>query len=280
MPELPEVETIKNELAPYIVGRRIASITVLDETLVREPSPDELRARVAGQEVKSLDRRGKFMLFSLASGDILAIHLRMAGTLILSTDSAETPTSTRAIIDLDDGTRIFFRDPRKFAIMELVRDKTKITSKLGPEPLEDSFTPDVLASILAGRSAPIKALLLEQDLIAGIGNMYADEALFMARIHPLRKGSSLTREEIERLHHAIRTVLKEGIERKGASIVNYFRPHGEKGAAQTGFKVAHGRNKTCPECGGPVKRITVRGRGTYFCPCCQTLPPEGRGRQA
>jgi len=170
---------------------------------------------------------------------------------------------------MDEGINIFFCDPRKFGVMRLVKDGSTITAKLGPEPLETDFIPQVLAQRLGNRKAPIKALLCDQSVIAGIGNMYADEALFATGIHPLRAGGGLSPDEINRLHHAIQEILWAAIGNKGASIVNYYRPGGETGTAHFEFKVAHGQGKTCPNCGSPINRITVRNRGTYFCPRCQ-----------
>jgi len=269
MPELPEVETVKNELSPRIIDRRITGLTLPWEGIVKEPAPEELRSRLIGQQITGITRHGKYLFLNLSNGELLNIHLKMTGSLIIGEDSSEPPRFTRAIIHLDDGTNVFFRDPRKFGVMRLIKDKSGITSKLGPEPLEAGFTPQLLARRLAGRTAPIKALLCEQSLVAGIGNMYADEALFAARIHPLRTGGSLTEGEVERLYGAIREVLTAAIGSKGASIDTYFRPDGTTGTAHFQFKVAHGMGKTCPTCGSPIKRITVRNRGTYHCPRCQ-----------
>lgn len=269
MPELPEVETIKNELAPYVTGRTITGVTLLWEGVVREPSPREFQTGIKGKTIARLVRRGKYLIFNLDGGAVLVIHLRMSGSLLLNPSSAELERFVRAIFDLDNGARLYFRDPRKFGRMWLVKDVNKIVGGLGPEPLEPDFTPEVLAKLLAKRTAPIKALLCDQALIAGIGNMYADEALFAAGIHPLRVGGSLTREEIERLYRAIREVLAAAIGNKGASIVNYYRPGGELGIAHFQFRVAHRRGELCPVCGTPVQRIVVRNRGTYFCPRCQ-----------
>lgn len=272
MPELPEVETIKIELSPHVIGRNIKGVTLLWEGIVRQPSVEEFCTRITGQKISALARRGKYLLVSLSRGDLLIVHLKMAGSLLVGRDSQEPPRFTRAIIHLDGGTSIFFRDPRKFGLMRLVKDKASVVGKLGPEPLEPGFTAGLLQKLLARRQAPIKALLCDQNFIAGIGNMYADEALFAARIHPLRTGASLSIEEAKRLHRAIRQVLKAGIGRKGASIQNYYRPDGTTGTAHFEFKVAHGRGKNCPVCGTPIERIVVRGRGTYFCPKCQPAP--------
>ncbi len=224
MPELPEVETIKTELAPHVIGRSIKGVTLLWEGIVRQPSVEEFRSRITGQKIAGLARRGKYLLVSLSQGDLLIIHLKMSGSLLVGRDSQEPPRFTRAIIHLDGGTSIFFRDPRKFGLMRLVKDKASVVGKLGPEPLEPEFTPGLLQKLLAKRQAPIKALLCDQNFIAGIGNMYADEALFAAKIHPLRTGASLSREETKRLHRAIRQVLRAGIGHKGASVENYLSP--------------------------------------------------------
>ncbi|MBI4304386.1 MAG: bifunctional DNA-formamidopyrimidine glycosylase/DNA-(apurinic or apyrimidinic site) lyase [Chloroflexi bacterium] len=269
MPELPEVETIKNELVPYITDRRITGVTLFWERLVRQLSAEEFRSRLIGRRITGIARRGKYLVISLDSDEALVIHLRMTGSLIVGKDSSEPPQYTRAIIHLDNNTRIFFRDLRKFGLMRLVQDKDSVIGELGPEPLEPDFTPEVLAKILTKRSAPIKALLIDQNVIAGIGNMYADEALFAARIHPLRPGGSLSKEEIERLHQAIRDVLSAAISRKGASVDSYIRPDGSRGSAHLEFNVAHRRGELCPRCGTPIQRIPVRNRGSYFCPKCQ-----------
>ncbi len=270
MPELPEVETIKNELTPLVVGHRITGVTLIWEGIVRQPSVREFCSRIIGQEITDIARRGKYLFFSLSSGDLLIIHLKMTGSLLLKPASAPPERFTRAIIHLNNETAIHFRDPRKFGMMRLTKDSSCITSKLGPEPLEPNFTPQVLAQRLAKRTAPIKALLSAQTFIAGIGNMYADEALFAARIHPLRQGGSLSPEEVKRLHRAIQQVLWSAISNKGASVDTYFRPDGTLGTAHFQFQVAHRLGgELCSVCGTPVERIVVRNRGTYFCPKCQ-----------
>ena len=272
MPELPEVETIKNELSPHVIGRTITGVTILWERTVHSPPAEEFRSRLAGKRITGLSRRGKYLIFSLSSQEFLIVHMKMTGSLLLMPASAELDSYTRAILFLDDETALQFRDPRKFGKMWLAKDTCEVLPEMGPEPLHDGFTPRVLAQRLHDRKAPIKALLSDQGIIAGIGNMYADEALYSARIHPLRLGGSLTHDEIQRLHRAIIDTLTTAIGSKGASIANYYRPGGEQGTAHFNFKVAHRRNETCPECGGPVERIVVRNRGTYFCPRCQAKP--------
>jgi formamidopyrimidine-DNA glycosylase len=265
MPELPEVETIKNELAPHIIGRAVTGVTLFWEGIVRQPSVEEFCSRVIGQKITGVERRGKYLFFSLTSGESLIIHLKMTGSLLLKPPDR----FIRAIIHLDGGTQIYFRDPRKFGVMWLAKDKNAVASKLGPEPLEADFTPQTLAQRLTKRTAPIKALLCDQSLVAGIGNMYADETLFLAGIHPLRSGKSLSPEDVKRLHHAIQRVLWAAIGNKGASVDTYFRPNGQIGTAHFQFRVAHRGGEPCPVCGTPLERIPVRNRGSYFCPRCQ-----------
>jgi formamidopyrimidine-DNA glycosylase len=268
MPELPEVETIKNELLPHILGREITGVTLLWEGIVRWPSVEEFRSRIIGQRITGLNRRGKYLFFSLSSGEIMVMHMKMTGSLLVDPGDDRF---TRAIFHLDDGTEIHFSDSRKFGVMWLAGDERAVDEKLGPEPLEDSFTPQALAQRLRHRTAPIKPVLIDQSIIAGIGNMYADEALFDAKIHPLKPAGSLSEDEINRLHSAIKRVLWLAISNKGASVQSYFRPDGNPGTAHFEFRVAHGTGKNCPNCGTPIKRIVVRNRGTYFCPKCQRL---------
>jgi formamidopyrimidine-DNA glycosylase len=273
MPELPEVETIKNELLPHLVNHHITSVTLFWDRLVRQPSVEEFCFRLIGKRITDVGRRGKYLIFNLTSGEALIIHLKMTGSLLLKSASAEPDKFIRAIINLDKESELHFRDPRKLGVMWLVGDTSSIIGKLGPEPLEASFTPKVLTQRLAKRIAPIKALLCDQGFIAGIGNMYADEALFAARIHPLRSGGSLSRYKIGRLHNAIQQVLWSAIGNKGASVDTYFRPGGELGTAHFQFQVAHRLSgKFCSNCGTTIERIVVRNRGTYFCPKCQPAP--------
>ena len=272
MPELPEVETVKNELLPHVVGRRITNVTLAWEGIVKEPPVEEFCSRIVGQEITTITRNGKYLFFHLSNQGFLLVHLKMTGSLIVSQEPPEPAKFVRAVIHLDNATNIYFRDPRKFGLMRFIEDTADIRNKLGPEPLEESFTPQLLARRLAKRTAPIKAILLDQKFLAGVGNMYADEALYAARINPWRPGGSLTRPEIKRLHHEIRRILWAAIENKGASVDTYFRPDGSEGSAHYEFKVAHGLGgKTCTVCGGPIERVVVRNRCTYFCPKCQPL---------
>ncbi|MBL7125431.1 MAG: bifunctional DNA-formamidopyrimidine glycosylase/DNA-(apurinic or apyrimidinic site) lyase [Dehalococcoidales bacterium] len=272
MPELPEVETIKNELLPYLLGNRITGVTLFWAQIIRQPSVEEFCSRLIGQRITDVNRRGKYLILGLTSDEALIIHLKMTGSLVLKPASAEPDRFIRAILHLDKETELYFRDPRKLGVMWLVKDKNIIIDKLGPEPLDASFTPQILAQLLNNRTAPIKALLCDQSFIAGIGNMYADEALFAARIHPLRSGKSLSRDEVDRLHSTIQQVLWSAIGNKGASVDTYLRPSGERGTAHFQFKVAHRGGKSCSVCGTPITRIPIRNRGSYFCPKCQPEP--------
>jgi formamidopyrimidine-DNA glycosylase len=274
MPELPEVETIKNELQPYLIGHPITSVTLLWQGIVRQPSVEEFCSRLIGQKITGIARQGKYLIFSLTSGEALIIHLKMSGSLLLKPASAEPDKFTRAILYLDNEASLQFRDPRKLGVMWLVKDKNSVVGKLGPEPLETDFTPQILAQRLSKHMAPIKALLCDQSFVAGIGNMYADEALFYARIHPLRSGKSLSQQEIERLHRAIQQVLWAAISNKGASVDTYFRPNGQIGTAHLQFQVAHRGGQPCPVCGTPLQRLPIRNRGSYFCPKCQRLKSD------
>jgi formamidopyrimidine-DNA glycosylase len=267
MPELPEVETIKNELAPHVVGHKIESVDILTPMTVARPSPEEFRRRVTGRTITSMSRHGKYLFFHLSGGDdVLMAHMKLAGALLVN---PEPRKHTHIILHLDNGTRIEMSDPRKFARMWLEKDESAVAKKLGPEPLDKDFTVRKLADILKKRRTPVKAVILQQELISGIGNMYADEALFDARIHPASPADSLTPAEVKKLHASIRKVLLKGIENKGASVRDYIRPGGELGHAHTDFLVAHGAGNKCPGCNGTIERIVVRGRGTYLCPKCQ-----------
>ncbi len=267
MPELPEVETTRRELMPYVVGRAVIGVTVEWQGTVPRSPIAAFQSGLLGKRITGLHRRGKYLVFDLDSGEKLIIHMKMSGSLLLQ--PPEDGRFVRAVIQLDQGG-IYFRDPRKFGRMWLVRDESEVVGGLGPDPLEPGFTPETLAARLRHHKTPVKAVITDQAVIAGVGNMYADEALYQARIHPLTPASSLTDEEIERLYYGIRQVLQAGIGDRGASIENYIRPNGEPGVAHYRFKVAHQRGATCPVCGGPVVRIVVRGRGTYFCPKCQS----------
>ncbi|MDY6918260.1 MAG: bifunctional DNA-formamidopyrimidine glycosylase/DNA-(apurinic or apyrimidinic site) lyase [Chloroflexota bacterium] len=268
MPELPEVETIRRDLTRAIVGRRFAAVDLKWPRMVLYPSPEAFSRRLKGQGIRDVGRRGKYLLVHLDGGDTLVLHFRMSGSLLLADAGPDDPYC-RAVFTLDDGSRLCFRDPRKLGKMWLVEDEATVVGSLGPEVLDSGFTVDGLTRALAGHAVPIKALLCDQTVLAGVGNMYADEALFAAGIHPLRRADSLGPGEAARLHRALVKVLSEAIESHGASMTDYWRPSGEPGTAQSVFKVAHRLGAACPGCGAPIERLRVRGRGSYFCPNCQ-----------
>jgi formamidopyrimidine-DNA glycosylase len=266
MPELPEVETIKNDIAPYAVGHTIKNVEILNPSTVKQPSVPEFIKNVTGRKITDITRRGKYLFFRLDKNGILMMHMKMTGSLLVNPGSSRF---TRAILHLDKGVDIHFSDARKFGKMWLEKDEKAVMAKLGPEPIDDDFTVKTLAEILGKRNAPVKAVILDQALISGIGNMYADEALFDSRIHPMRPASTLKPAEVKRLYDSIRLVLNKALKKGGASVRDYVRPSGESGHAHDDFVVAHGTGKTCPNCGGSIERIVVRGRGTYICPRCQ-----------
>jgi formamidopyrimidine-DNA glycosylase len=271
MPELPEVETTVNELKPMVLRKRITGVEVLKSSSIGGPSAEEFQKRLPGSGIIDLKRRGKHIVFSLDNGRFLIVHLRMTGALLVKPESEEPDKFVRVILHLNDKTAIHFRDVRRFGRMWLVEDVDTIVGKLGIEPLEVGFTSEALGRITKERKTPIKSLLLDQTLIAGIGNMYADEALFQAKIHPLRPADSLKLSEIKNLKSAIQNVLQKGIRNKGASTATFIRPEGTRGAAQLEFQVAHRKDEQCPVCGGPINRILVGQRSTFFCPKCQKI---------
>ena len=276
MPELPEVETIKNELLPHIIGRSITEVSLSWDGIIRGIAAEEFRARLRGQKITSLTRRGKYLIFNLAGTEKLVIHLKLTGSLLIKKAGDEPERFARAIIYLDNATSLQLRDPRKFGRMWLTADLNSIIGKLGPEPLTADFSLDLFRKRLDHRSTLIKPLLLDQNFVAGIGNMYADESLFDAKIHPARPTGSLSPEEIGRLYQAIQKVLKAAIGDKGASVQNYFRPGGETGTAHYQFKVAHRRGKNCLICDTPLSYLKLRNRGTYFCRQCQPERPQNK----
>ena len=269
MPELPEVETIKNELSPWVVGQSFTQVAILDSKLVYDDPAQEFSRGLIGQTIESLERRGKYLIFRLSSNRSLIMHLRMTGSLLLNPQVMDR--YARAVFHLSNGHRFVFSDRRRLGKVWLVNDADTAVCKLGPEPLDEDFTADILGQRLKRHHIPVKAALLDQCIVAGIGNMYADEALFAARINPLRKADNLSPTEVRTLHNCIRRVLEAAIGNKGASVDTYVRPEGELGTAHFQFKVAHKRGETCPVCGCSIERVVVQNRGCYFCPSCQPI---------
>jgi formamidopyrimidine-DNA glycosylase len=286
MPELPEVETYVRELAPAIAGRTIVAAQVFWPRIIAAPDAAAFPDRVAGLRFTSFGRRGKYMLLGLSDDSTLVVHLRMTGKLLVVPGDTPPTAHTHVVLTLDDGRSLHYDDPRKFGRFWVVADpETLLDAKLGPEPLSDDFTPSRLAMALAGRQAAIKALLLDQAVVAGVGNIYADEALFRAGIHPARAGGTLTRREIARLHEAVRTVLAAGIERQGSSLggsnsQNYLRPGGERGSFQEEHLVFRRTGQPCATCGTTIERIVIGQRSTHFCPVCQREKRRRGSRKA
>jgi formamidopyrimidine-DNA glycosylase len=268
MPELPEVETIKNDLIHYITGRRITGVIIIDSRLVQQPGVELFCSGLTGQTISSVTRRGKYLIINLANNKVLVMHLMMSGSLLFNPE-AHFDRSARAIFYFDNDSRLLFIDRRRLGRAWLSDDVESITGMLGMDPLSAEFTAGEFTRMLKGHTMPIKAFLLDQSYIAGIGNMYADEALYTARIHPLKISGKLSAKAAGRLRDAIIHVLRTAIDSKGASVDTYQRPGGELGSAHFNFHVAHKKGDTCARCGTPIQRIAVRNRGTYFCSYCQ-----------
>jgi formamidopyrimidine-DNA glycosylase len=282
VPELPEVETIRRQLAELLPGRTIARAEVDDPLLVSPEDPLAFSAQVEGRRIESIGRRGKYLLVELDSGDTLAMHLRMTGRLHWRPGAPgagdDHERFLRARFDLDDGSSVTFGDMRRFGrawiVPATLEDREGYWSaRVGIEPLSPRFTGRVLARLLEGRRGPIKAVLLNQALVAGLGNMYVDEALWQARIHPLRGAGTLDADEIRRLHRAIRDRLAAAVEAGGASIDSYRDSLGERGSMQDLLRVHLREGEPCPRCGTPIRKTRVAQRGTYWCPHCQPEPP-------
>lgn len=278
MPELPEVETVRRGLTPRLVGRRIVRLQQRRRDL-RVPLPPRFAARVEGRTVTGIDRRAKYLLIRLDDDQTLIVHLGMSGRMTLY--DAETAAShpldrhDHVVFDMDDGWQVRFNDARRFGLMVLVPDEAvaghKYFKSLGPEPLEDAFTSQVLAARLAGRKTPIKAALLDQKTLVGVGNIYACEALFLAGISPRRSAHTVKGERADRLVEAIKRVLLRSIEDGGSTLRDHVQPGGELGYFQTRFNVYDRAGIACPrrDCGHTVKRLVQAGRSTFYCARCQ-----------
>ena len=288
MPELPEVETVCRQLEPELEGRRIESLEVSDPRWCRPMATAKLERALAGRTIEGLGRRGKYLLLGVDSAQALVMHLRMTGNLVLvegedKLDPSEgmrlyegersaSERHLRARFVLDDGRELWFTDPRRFGEALLLSDAeldAHFAPRLGVEPLSDAFTAEALGEMATGRTAPLKSFLLDQKGVAGIGNIYADEALFRARLHPLSPAGSMKPEHLEELRDAVVAALEAGIDGGGASIDDYRDGRGKKGRMQDEFLVHTREGEPCPRCEGTVKRIVVSGRSTYFCPDCQ-----------
>jgi len=284
VPELPEVETIRRQLAPLVEGRTLRALEISDPRWCEPLPPEALQDALAGRRVERLRRRGKYMLWEAQDDVTLLLHLRMTGTLLY--DAPEGTPYRRVRFALDDGHALSFHDPRRFGTGELavgaeaLRDF--LDARLGVEPLGPDFTTERLRIEARGRRAPVKAFLLDQRRVAGVGNIYADEALFRARIHPLTPAGRLKRAQLAALHDAVRIVLNAGIDAGGSTIDDFRHADGVRGSFQDDFLVHTRQGEPCPVCGDEIVKLVAAGRGTYVCQSCQR-PPRGarvRSRRA
>jgi formamidopyrimidine-DNA glycosylase len=282
MPELPEVETIRRQLAPAITGRRIVEARILDERWTRPEATGTVAAAIEGRRIDSVGRRGKYLVLALEGNRNLVMHLRMTGNLLLAGEdrfggprlyeSEPDERFLRAAFELDDGSELWFTDARRFGHGAVLTDaelEPYFEARLGVEPLAGELTGEGLAHLAAGRTAPLKSFLLDQRRVAGIGNIYADEALHRAELHPLSPAGSMRAEHCEALLEGIVEALQAGLANGGSSIDDYRDARGERGSMQDEFLVHTREGQECGRCGGEIRRIVVGGRSTYFCPGCQ-----------
>jgi formamidopyrimidine-DNA glycosylase len=275
MPELPEVETIRRDLDARVSGRRITAVSLAPDSgrpvpVLKGIDETSFREGVVGARVESVERRGKYLVLRLDTSSMLVVHLRMTGVLLHRPADAPADRFLRIVLSLDDGSELRFTDIRKFGGLWLVDDiADAMATALGPEPLGEGFTESLLAEALAGRKAPVKSIILDQRHIAGIGNIYADEACFAAGIDPRRIGASLTASDVKALHEAVRQVLLFGVESRGASFRDYQDADGKAGNMQMFVKVFRRTGKPCYTCGTAIERTRVGGRSTHYCPQCQ-----------
>ncbi len=284
MPELPEVETVRRQLEPALVGRRFERVRIDDPRLVRPYEPAEVAAELEGERVAAVERRGKYLVVRFVSGRVLLIHLRMTGSL-LSAPNGSLPDDPhrRAVVNLDDGSDVAYRDVRRFGTWLLLEPgdaEPYLSARVGDEPLDTLFTAARLGDRLAGRRTTLKAALLDQRTLAGMGNIYVDEALWRARLNPLRPAAGLDRNELRRLHRGIRAALEHGLARQGSTLRDYRLPDGSGGSMQNEFRVYGRRDEPCDRCGTPIARTQVAGRTTWFCPTCQPEEPAQAARSS
>jgi formamidopyrimidine-DNA glycosylase len=280
MPELPEVETVVRDLkAGGLVGRRVVRARVLWKRSIAAPAPRRFMKEVQGLEIQDLSRRGKFIVARLSKGFTLLVHLRMSGRLHIAGPAPETRRRTheRVVFSLNDGRELRFSDTRKFGRIWLVRDPSAVLEKLGPEPFALSATG--FAALISARSRFLKPLLLDQTLLAGVGNIYSDEALWEARLHPKRKSDSLSAREAATLLRAIKRVLRRGIRNLGTTLgagkTHFVLPRGGSGRNQEQLSAYGHTGEPCPRCGTKIRRIIVGQRSTHLCPACQPEPTPG-----
>lgn len=279
MPELPEVETVRRTLCAKVIGKVIERVEILTPRQIYHPDPDTFRAELEGARLTELERRGKYLLFRLGPATLVA-HLRMSGRLYVCDPVRSLDKHTHVILHLEGGTQLRYEDQRKFGGFHLLGPRGEGTppglAALGPEPLSEAFTPGYLQDKLAGKKALIKAALLDQSLVAGLGNIYVDEALFCARVHPERTCQSLSDSEVTALHSCIQAVLEKAVEKRGTTFSLYFDGDGAKGDMYDELLVFDRTGEPCPRCGDRIEKLAVAQRGTHVCPTCQEAPPEAK----
>jgi formamidopyrimidine-DNA glycosylase len=275
MPELPEVETVRRTLERALAGRRIVGVARIGwPRTIATPTPEQLCAALCDRQILGVDRRAKYLLIRLDHDEALVVHLRMTGRLLVVDAQEPLDDHTHVVLALDNGQELRFRDVRKFGRISLLDSAalTALDEGLGVEPLEDGFSDAVLAQRLERRRGKLKPLLLDQRVIAGLGNIYVDEALWRSGLHPLRSAESLTPEEVARLYEAIRTVLASAVERRGTTLSDYRDALGAMGDNQHYLAVYGRAGQPCPRCGAAIERTVVGQRGTHLCPHCQRVP--------
>lgn len=271
MPELPEVEVLRRDLAAEVVGRRVDAATVTGARTVRRHPPDEVVEAVAGRRIRAVGRHGKFLLVELDDGTVLVVHLRMSGQLRLEDPARPAPPHTHAVLALDDGRVLRFVDPRTFGELFVTGPDRPELAGLGVDALEPGLSPADLARQLAGRRAPVKAVLLDQRRVAGLGNIYTDEVLHEAGVHPFRPGGSLTAAEVRKVARVVPKVLRAAVEARGSSLADaqYVDLYGRTGGFQRAHRVYGREGLPCPRCGAPVQRLRLGNRSSFSCRSCQ-----------
>ncbi len=273
MPELPEVETIVADLRPHLVGRTIVHCELRFPSIVRHPEPEAFIDSITGMRIEAVGRRGKFIFIALGGGRLLVVHLGMTGQLRLVDAATEIANHTHAIFYLDDGRQLRYRDPRRFGRLLLgTQDELLISGtlpKLGPEPIDPTFDAEALFERFRRRRAPVKAVLLDQATVAGVGNIYADESLHRARLRPDRIAGSLSRKSVRRLHESLRDSLEVAIRNRGSSVDTYRDAWGDMGSQQEELLVYGRAGEPCLTCGRPLSIVRIAGRSTVFCRRCQ-----------
>ena len=275
MPELPEVETVSRDLRRLLQGAEVAAVSVLWTRSVALPSVEEFIRTLPGRRILDVGRRGKFVVLCLSGEMTLLIHLRMSGQLRIESAEETAERYARVIFSMADGRRLVFSDPRKFGRVYLTEDSETVIGSLGPEPLSSTFTLGDFAGRLSSRRGALKPLLLQQGFLAGLGNIYVDEALFVARLHPLRRANTLTGPEVQQLYVAIRRVLQEAVDNRGTTLsdARYRDAEGRPGHNRENLRVYRRGGEPCVQCGAPIERVVVSGRGTHLCPKCQPSAP-------